>query len=121
MAKSQINPQYAKRLKTVIDIIGLSVPKLTESIGYKEPQTIYHVLKGRQNMSESLMLAIANKYPNISFIYLKDGEGEPQLDVKMQYAQMNLLGTDNEVSKEDKIIAYLIRIDEKLNQLLERK
>jgi len=40
---------------------------------------VYHVLEGRNKMSAGMIEGIIEKFPEVSYSYLKTGKGEPRL------------------------------------------
>lgn len=109
----------SERLTEVMNELGVNAYGLSKSLGYKEPTTVYHIIKGRQGMSMKFMERIVKKYPQISFLFLKEGTGEVVLGKKEMIAQNNLLGISPiEKAKEDLILESLELLHEKLDKLL---
>lgn len=66
----------SERIKKVVDYTGLSTKRFAESIGLQRVDRIYNVLKGRNNISNSLAKLITTKYNKINFNWLLEGTGE---------------------------------------------
>lgn len=72
--KSLTDPEI---LQNVIDAIGVRIPEFRTKIGYATNTTIYNVMKGVNGISSDMINRILNKYPEVSYLYLKRGEGHP--------------------------------------------
>lgn len=109
----------AERLTKVMDELGINAYGLSKALDYKEPTTVYHIVKGRQGMSLKFMERLIKKYPHISYLYLKDGTGDLKLDHKGMIAQNNLLGIDSpEQTKEDLILESLEDLHGKVDLIM---
>jgi hypothetical protein len=83
----------SKRLQTIIDRLQTSGNKLSKVLGYKSPASVYHVLEGMNNLSSGMIERIVKEFPQVNYLYLKTGQGEPILtDKAKQTAQQNLFG-----------------------------
>lgn len=65
----------ARRIKELIDHLGLSNKSFAESIDIA-PAIISHVLSGRNNPSLHLVQQITNVYTNVNLSYLLNGDGQ---------------------------------------------
>jgi ABC-type amino acid transport substrate-binding protein len=99
----------SKRLQTIIDLLQTSGNKLSKVLGYKSPASVYHVLEGMNNLSSGMIERIVKEFPQVNYLYLKTGQGEPILtDKAKQTAQQNLFGSlvkpDNEQDQINKAL-----------------
>lgn len=67
----------AEILQNVINAIGVRIPEFRVKLGFGTNTTIYNVLKGVNGISSDMINRILNKYPDVSYLYLKKGEGKP--------------------------------------------
>lgn len=79
------------RLQMVIDALRISSNAFSVKLGYRSPGTVYHVLKGQNNLSDGMIDKIVFTFPEVSYPFLKKGEGEVILSPEEQKNQMNLL------------------------------
>ena len=63
-------------LQSLFAYLQMSAKQFSESIGEKRAEKLYHVLRGRNGVSEDLARTIAKKYPEINYTWLLTGEGE---------------------------------------------
>ena len=63
-------------LQKLFAYLQMSAKQFSESIGEKRAEKLYHVLRGRNGVSEDLARTIAKKYPEINYTWLLTGEGE---------------------------------------------
>lgn len=66
-----------ERLKKVLFALEMSAPDLAKELGYKSHATIYHVLNDTNKISDKMAEAIVAKFPNVNYLYLKLGKGDP--------------------------------------------
>ncbi len=105
MDKSKTPQTDEKRLQTILDLLQISGNKLSKILEYKSPASVYHVLEGRNTLSSGMIESIVRKFPQVNYIYLKQGKGEPILtDDSKRIAQQNLFGSIiGEPSKSEQI------------------
>lgn len=116
----------SERLRTVLDILGITAYKLAKELGYKTPSTVYHVTNGKNGLSHQLMEGIVKRYPTVNYLYLKNGQGNPLLTSEEEVLRQknSLIGkvpTDNMETVPEEItdlIKVIIVNQEKLNSLL---
>lgn len=90
METSNKKDSSAQRMEKTLDYLRISANKLASELGYKSHSSIYHVLKGVNDISIDMAHKITAKYPKISFLYLTGGEGD--LIVKDSTNQNNIFG-----------------------------
>lgn len=76
----------ADRIKNLVLESGLTIPKFAEKVGFKTPQAVRELIKGRtKTLSYEAADKILVAYPNVSKNWLLTGEGEmynPELPVE---------------------------------------
>jgi hypothetical protein len=105
MEKSNAPQSDSKRLQTILDLLQISGNKLSKILEYKSAASVYHVLEDRNTLSSGMIEAIVKKFPQVNYIYLKTGKGEPILtDDSKRIAQQNLFGSIiGDTSKSEQI------------------
>jgi hypothetical protein len=95
MENSKSQPQSdSVRLKTILELLHLSGNKLGKILGYKSAASVYHVLEGINNLSTGMIERIIKNFPQVNYLYLKTGKGQPILnDAAQRQAQQNLFGS----------------------------
>lgn len=92
-----------ERLKIVLEKLDIDPPSLALSLDYKSPSIIYNILKGKENMDIDFIIFFIKKYPQVNFMYLKDGKGEPILTISEAISQRSILGlSDKDLNIEGK-------------------
>lgn len=116
-----------QRLQDVLDCLNVSAYSLAKELGYKSHQTIYHVLKGKNGLSEGLIKRLVQKYPQVNIKYLQKGELPVELDSSETQNQMNLLGITPPASVMDtsflrlaQLPSQLDRVESMLSEIMER-
>ena len=70
----------SEKLKKVIRDLDLNANKLAVSLGLRGNTMIYHILKGRNGISEGFAYKLCKRYPQISIDWLLKGEGNMKSD-----------------------------------------
>lgn len=98
----------AEILRNVMDALGpISVKKFTEKLNFASHTTIYKVLKGETpKISVDMRQRILNQFPNVSYLYLTRGKGEPLVSGSGRNTQNNMLNR-NEGDSENSLQAFL--------------
>ena len=79
------------RLTTVLDLLHITGNKLSKILNYKSAASVYHVLEGRNNLSPAMIEGIIKEFPEISYTFLKTGQGQPRLSTDAdRQSQRNL-------------------------------
>jgi hypothetical protein len=122
--------EHAIRLQKVLDILGITGNELSKELGYKSASSVYQILEGHQNksISNKMIDKIINKFPQVSYKFLKKGEGNVIVDDSTKaIVQANLFGSSHKVSQglklnsEDLTLITLKKIleeNQKTNELL---
>ena len=79
-------------LQNVIEALGVRIQEFREKIGYGTNTTIYNVLNETNGISSDMINRIITKYPEVSYLYLKKGEGHPIRIGPAVTNQKNILG-----------------------------
>lgn len=66
----------AERIDRLLDYTGMNARNFAFRIGLKHPDTIYHIQRGRNGISDRLADRIVMAFPEISKGWLRAGEGE---------------------------------------------
>lgn len=65
----------SERLKKVLEVLKITPYEFSKVLGYKSPDSIYHILNGKQNISRSMIEKISQNYHDISINWLMVGQG----------------------------------------------
>lgn len=65
-----------KRMEMLLAHLKMNANELAVSLGYKRSDRVYHVIRERNGISDSLARDINSTYPYISFQWLKTGVGD---------------------------------------------
>lgn len=105
----------SERIGAVVKHSGLSIPKFSEKMGFKTPQTVRELIGGRtKSLSYAVKSKILESYPEINGVWLETGEGEmlnptPQERYKVGIGIGKQQGGKNdfkiEIKEEDSIAA----------------
>jgi plasmid maintenance system antidote protein VapI len=69
-----------ERLQLVLEELEMSTSALAKYIGLPRPDRLYHVQRGRNNISDDLAHKIVAKLPNLSYDWLRFGLGKMWID-----------------------------------------
>lgn len=83
-------------LKNVIDALGVKIPEFRKKLKYSSNTTIYNVFKEVHGISNDMINRILNAYPEVSYLYLKRGQGVPLRIGPAATNQKNILRTGME-------------------------
>ncbi len=81
----------SEKLQKVIDALRTNAYAFSVKLGYRSPGTIYHVLKGENNLSDAMIDKIVFAFPEVNYSFLKKDEGKVLLSPEEVKNQMNLL------------------------------
>ncbi|UOB17253.1 hypothetical protein [Abyssalbus ytuae] len=91
----------SERLKIVLEKLDIDPYRLTLFLDYKYPSKIYNILKGKETMDDEFILFFIHKYPQLNFLFLKEGKGKPVLTISEAISQRNILGLANNSNDKD--------------------
>ena len=70
----------ADRIELLIKHSKLNRRHLGIRLGYKDGTALYHIIKGRNNISANLANKICDAFPDVNYNWLMGGEGEMLLN-----------------------------------------
>ena len=113
----------SERLQAVLDGLGESAYSIHTKLGYTSHGAVYHVVSGKNALSEGMIRRIVESFPNVSYTFLKNGIGKPLLRTVDEQNQQNILNTQgnaehNFLLKLAKMPEQLDNIERMLKQLL---
>jgi hypothetical protein len=95
----------------------------SKKLEYKSHSSIDHILKGKNQISESLMDKIIKDFPEVNYWFLKKGQMPIILSEKLKQNQANLFGTlePKALNYDLEILNTLKRIEGLLTELVSKK
>jgi hypothetical protein len=95
----------------------------SKKLEYKSHSSIDHILKGKNQISESLMDKIIKDFPEVNYWFLKKGQMPIILDEKLKQNQANLFGTleSKPLNYDLEVLNTLKRIEGLLTELVNKK
>lgn len=111
----------AERLEHLLQKLRTNAKKFSESLGYSNPGSIYHIQKGRNKISgDKMIFRILNKYPHVSYLFLKTGKLPALIETTAALNTQNaILSLDQNESEQINLIDVLIEIREQNKLILE--
>lgn len=117
----------ADKLNMLIDALSTNEHKMNANIlaikylGYKSHMAIYHVIKGKNRLTDDMIERIILKMPQVNYLFLKKGIGKPLKSKSAAQLQDNLLNfSKKEVSLSDigEMPRRLVYIETMLERLM---
>ncbi|WP_109435644.1 hypothetical protein [Aquimarina sp. AU119] len=71
------NNEYGKRLQMVLIELDVTPYKFSKELSYKSPDTVYHIINGKNGLSNNFLKRIEDSNYSINIDWLKTGHGEP--------------------------------------------
>lgn len=112
-------------LQAVLDGLGIKAHSMANTLGFNSPSSIYHILNGKNAISEGMVDKIIKAYPNVNYLFLTNAELPVILDATGAKNQMNMFNLLPMETREYNLFKrfmdlpkQLDRIEEKLDQLL---
>lgn len=96
-----------ERMEMLLAHLRMNANELASSLGYKRSDRVYHVLRERNGISESLARDINTMYPYISFQWLKNGTGDMFVDITPTEKTEDIRSTDEYRLLQQKFNALL--------------
>lgn len=96
-----------EKLKNVIDALGVKIPEFRKKLNYSSNTTVYNVLKEVHGISTDMINRIIHAYPDVSYLYLKRGQGTPLRVGPAATTQKNILGIGTTPEEEITIKEFL--------------
>jgi len=111
----------ADRLEHLLQKLRTNAKKFSDSLGYSNPASIYHIQNGRNKISGDKMInRILNKYPHVSYLFLKTGKLPALIETTAALNTQNaILSLDKNESEQINLIDVLIEIREQNKLILE--
>lgn len=104
----------SEQIKTLLSWLKMKPSEFSRSIGLLKPDGIYHILNGRNGISDMMSQKILHTYPMISRVWLLTGEGE-MIDKKNSH----LVKEPNSLYNEKPVLTNESTIDMDANFLKE--
>jgi hypothetical protein len=101
----------------VIEALELNVNSFTNKLEYKSPATVAHVVKGVNQLSDGMIVRIINKFTNVNYNFLKNGEGEPLLNEEEKINQTNIFN----IGEPKSDMLDFIQLPKKINKLIDQQ
>lgn len=100
-----------ERMELLLAHLKMNANELATSLGHKRPDRVYHVIRGRNGISASLAREIIFVYPDISFYWLKNGDGNMiDPEANNTYGKRSLAAMERESQKfKDRVIEKLLQ------------
>lgn len=83
-------------LRNVITALNVKKKDFYVKLRYNSQTTIYNVLSGKNNLSTDMIHRIQTHYPQVSYLYLTRGKGEPLVQGAALTTQRNMLNIAEE-------------------------
>lgn len=96
-----------ERIEMLLAHLRMNANELASSLGYKRSDRVYHVLRERNGISESLARDINTMYPHISYQWLKNGAGDMLVDITPTEITEDIRSTDEYRLLQQKFNALL--------------
>jgi hypothetical protein len=64
-------------IQNVLNALGVRIPEFRKKLGYSSDTSIHNVLKKVHGISNDMINKILINYQEVSYLYLKKGEGQP--------------------------------------------
>lgn len=77
MSVNDINNTQAKRLQFILSELHITPYRFSKILGYKRPDSIYHILSGHQKISTKMQRRINETKYEINVNWLISGKGVP--------------------------------------------
>ena len=113
----------AEIMAKLLHELRYSALAFSKKLEYRSHSSIDHILKGKNQISESLMDKIIKDFPEVNYWFLKKGQLPIILSDKLKQNQANLFG-----ALEPKVLNYdletlntLKRIEDLLTELVNKK
>lgn len=114
----------AEIMKSLLKELRYSANQFSKELGYSSHSTIYHILNGRNQISEDLVDNIVKHFPQVSYWFLKKGKLPIILEDKnLIVNQSNLFSSKSKMAPEVNYnlesFGVLKNIEAMMQQLLE--
>lgn len=87
-----------ERIKLLIQSLGLTQAEFAEKVGV-QPSTLSNALRGRNDVSSTIIMKIHETYPEVSINWLMFGEGDSNIE-SLKLNENDIFSTDSSDSPE---------------------
>ena len=84
-------PEDSKRMKAIIEYLGLTEYAFAQELGYKSAGSINQITRGVTAISEKHAERINDRFPQINCLYLIGEDEQMTATVEMQQVRLNTL------------------------------
>lgn len=116
-----------ERMELLLSHLQLNGNELAASLGYKRSDRVYHVLRERNGISESLARDICELYHDVNYQWLLTGEGSMLIEDSIVPESTTVDQDDDDRQELIKIIeelrkenSRLIETNERLSRVVDR-
>lgn len=116
-----------ERMELLLSHLQLNGNELAASLGYKRSDRVYHVLRERNGISESLARDICELYHDVNYQWLLTGEGSMLIEDSIVPESTTVDQDDDEKAELIKIIeelrkenSRLVETNERLSRVVDR-
>lgn len=120
-----------KRITMLLNALDLTANGFAVKLKYKSPATVYHIINGINQVSDGFITRVMTTFPNVSYKFMKEGEGDILLKKEAKTNQGNFFNVSekksdledfvNLPSKIDELISLQSRTNELLEDILTQK
>jgi hypothetical protein len=79
-------------MKRILEELRYSALAFSKELDYKSHASIDHILKGRNQISDSLVDKVIMRFPEVNYWFMKKGQEPIILNDKLKRNQQNLFG-----------------------------
>jgi len=106
-------------MSSLLEKLRYSANSFAKELGLT-PSSIYHIVNGKNTISDNLCTRITTKFPEVNFLYLKRGEEPMFINSSLSRTQYNILGDKKTTWSFDSIPKTLKNIENLLTEILEK-
>lgn len=104
-------------IENVMHELRTNALQLSKDLGYKSPTSIYHIAKGRNNITVDLAERIVKLYPQVNFLYLV--RGTPPIIKDNNQMQQNMMRSSEELLNLNDLLRLPQITEEAVSLLME--
>lgn len=116
------------KINALLGALDLTANAFAVKLKYKSPATVYHIINGINQISDGFITRVVTTFPNVSYRFMKEGEGEVLLKDEAKINQGNFFNTADRKSdfeefgnlpaKIDKLVFMHSRTNDLLEEIL---
>lgn len=113
------------KINVLLEALDLTANAFAVKLKYKSPATVYHIINGINQISDGFITRVVTMFPDVSYRFMKEGEGEVILKDDAKINQGNFFNTADRKSDFEEFgnlpnkIDKLIYLQTRTNELLE--